>query len=397
MRTYKVKMAVLGIALLLQACGNLEVAQTDPPSTPESVPAVATAPSGTEVTTNPTASAGEFFSPIPFRSGLGFRAPWLELYFIDPTSPFAQREVGSVDAIVAASIVAAQQNVDISLRTLRVESLTDALIAVSQRGIPVRVVAETDSLIDNPYFQALRDAGIVIIDDQQPGLMNNTFVVVDQKEVWTGSVDFDLAGIYRKNNALIRIQSPELAADYVKEFEEMFINHQFGPLVAPETPHPSVTIQGTRVDVLFSPDDVVLAQLSQLLSEAQQSIYFLSYSFASDDLGSVIREKAAEGLTVGGVLESDLVNPSLVDPDSNQLKELELFRGAGLDIRLDGASEQMNHKITIIDEKIVVIGSYDFTNRAENENDENVLVIYDEKVAQKFMEEFERIQSRARQ
>ncbi|HJR80355.1 MAG TPA: phospholipase D-like domain-containing protein [Anaerolineales bacterium] len=397
MRTYKVMMAVIGIALLFQACGNLGAAQTNPPSTTESIPAAATDPSGTELTTNPTASVGEFFSSIPFRSGLGFRAPWLELYFVDPTSPFAEREVGSVDAIVAASIVAAQQNVDIALRTLRVESLTDALIAVSQRGIPVRVVAETDSLIDNPYFQALRDAGIVIIDDQQAGLMNNTFVVVDQKEVWTGSVDFDLAGIYRKNNALIRIQSPELAADYVKEFEEMFINHQFGPLVAPETPYPSVTIQGTRVDVFFSPDDVVLAQLSQLLSEAKQSIYFLSYSFASDDLGSVIREKAAEGLTVGGVLESDLVNPSLVDPDSNQLKELELFREAGLDIRLDSASELMNHKITIIDEKIVVIGSYDFTNRAENENDENVLVIYDEKVAQKFMEEFERIQSRARQ
>jgi phosphatidylserine/phosphatidylglycerophosphate/cardiolipin synthase-like enzyme len=51
----------------------------------------------------------------------------------------------------------------------------------------------------------------------------------------------------------------------------------------------------------------------------------------------------------------------------------------------------------IIDGRIVVMGSYDFTNRAENENDENVLIIYDEKIAQKFMEEFQRIQSRAQQ
>jgi phosphatidylserine/phosphatidylglycerophosphate/cardiolipin synthase-like enzyme len=57
----------------------------------------------------------------------------------------------------------------------------------------------------------------------------------------------------------------------------------------------------------------------------------------------------------------------------------------------------MNHKIMIIDGKIVIVGSYDFTNRAENENDENVLIIYNEEIAQKFMEEFQRVQSRAQQ
>ena len=97
------------------------------------------------------------------------------------------------------------------------------------------------------------------------------------------------------------------------------------------------------------------------------------------------------------MLEFDQVDPNLTSPNPNQLEELNLFRQAGLDVRLDGGPEVMNHKIMIIDGRIVVMGSYDFTNRAENENDENVLIIYDEKVAQKFMEEFQRVQSRARQ
>jgi phosphatidylserine/phosphatidylglycerophosphate/cardiolipin synthase-like enzyme len=50
----------------------------------------------------------------------------------------------------------------------------------------------------------------------------------------------------------------------------------------------------------------------------------------------------------------------------------------------------------IIDGQIVVVGSYDFTNRAENDNDENVLIIHSEAVAQKFLEEFQRVQSRAK-
>jgi phosphatidylserine/phosphatidylglycerophosphate/cardiolipin synthase-like enzyme len=201
--------------------------------------------------------------------------------------------------------------------------------------------------------------------------------------------------VFREYNAVVRVSSPEIAADYTKEFDEMFVNNQFGRLVVPETPYPSVTIQGTQVEVLFSPDDFVVDRLSALLGGAQQSIYFLAYSFGSNDLGNIIREKAAQGVVVGGVLESDQVNSEAANP--NQVEELNLFRKAGLDIRLDGNTEVMNHKIMIIDARIVVMGSYDFTNRAENENDENVLIIYDEKIAQKFMEEFQRVQSRAQQ
>jgi len=385
MRSYKGLSALIGIAFILQACGNLGVVPTDFPLVTETMPGVTVLPTVTP--------GGEFFSSIRFRSGLGFRAPWLELYFIDPTNPFAQREVGSVDDLMSASIIAAKQSVDVAMRSLSLESITKALIMTAHRGIPVRVITETDSLSGRSNFQVLKDAGIPVIDDQQPGLMNDKFIVIDHNQVWTGSVDYNLSGVFREYNAAIRVFSPEMAADYTKEFDEMFVNNQFGRLVVPETPYPSVTIQGTQIDVLFSPDDLVVDRLSVLLGEAQQSIYFLAYSFGSNDLGNIIREKAAEGVVVGGVLESDQVTSEEANP--TQVEELNLFRKAGLDIRLDGKPEVMNHKIIIIDGRIVVMGSYDLTDRAENENDENVLIIHDEKIAQKFMEEFQRVQSRA--
>jgi phosphatidylserine/phosphatidylglycerophosphate/cardiolipin synthase-like enzyme len=197
----------------------------------------------------------------------------------------------------------------------------------------------------------LRDAGIPVIDDQQPGLMNDKFIVIDRAQVWTGSVDYNLPGVFREYNAAIRIYSPEVAADYTKEFDEMFANSQFGRLVVPETPYPSITIQGTQVDVLFSPDDLVADRLRALLGGAQQSIYFLANSFGSNDLGNIIREKAAQGIVVGGVLESDQVTSEQANP--NQVGELDLFRQAGLDVRLDGQPEVMNHKIIIIDGRLL--------------------------------------------
>ncbi|HLF74663.1 MAG TPA: phospholipase D-like domain-containing protein [Anaerolineales bacterium] len=393
MRTHKSLYALIGIALILQACGGNEpAAPTIPPTALVSELPSVTEPAITE-SLSTLASAEEFLAPIPFRSGLGFRGPWLELYFIDPTNAFAQREVGSVDAIVASSILGATQSVDVSMRFLSLQSITSALVTASRRGIPVRVVAETDNLADRSNFQALKDAGIPIVDDQQPGLLNGSFIVIDRNQVWTGSVDYDVAGMFRKYNTVVRLYSPELAADYTKEFDEMFVNGQFGQLIVPETPYPSVIIQGTQVDVLFSPDDFVVSRLTQLLGGAEKSIHFLAYAFASTELGSIIREKAAQGVAVTGILEADPVSRD--QPIANQVEEWNLFQQAGLDVRLDGKPEVMNHKIIIIDGRIVVVGSYDFTYRAENENDENVLIIHNEAIAQKFIEEFERIRSRS--
>ena len=393
MRSYKVYLALIGFALMLQACGGGSL-ETQVPTVTETV--AATQPPVTEAGVTEVVQ-GEFFATVPLRSGFGYRAPWLEVYFTDPVNPLAAREVGGVDAFISSAIVAAKESVDVSLRNLNLDSITQALIVVSRRGVPVRVITETDSMTgrSESTFQVLKDAGIAVVDDQQIGLMNNRFIVIDHKEVWTGSLSYDLAGVFREYNSLVRVLSPEVAADYTQEFNEMFENNQFGPLVAPQTPYPIVDIQGIQVEVLFSPDDIVAGRLSQLIAEAKESISFLALSFASSDLGTNIRARAKDGVAINGVLEFDLVDPNQVNPNPNLVEELNFFRQAGLNVLLDRNPELLNHKIMIIDGQIVVVGSYDFTNRAENDNDENVLIIHSEAVAQKFLEEFQRVQSRA--
>lgn len=58
---------------------------------------------------------------------------------------------------------------------------------------------------------------------------------------------------------------------------------------------------------------------------------------------------------------------------------------------MDGNDGQMHHKVFIIDEKIIVLGSYNFSQSAEVRNDENILVIYNAAIAQEFIKEFQRI------
>jgi len=60
-------------------------------------------------------------------------------------------------------------------------------------------------------------------------------------------------------------------------------------------------------------------------------------------------------------------------------------------VRLDGNPRNMHHKVILIDDNIVIFGSYNFTANAEMKNDENLLVIHNAEIANQFLEEFKRI------
>jgi phosphatidylserine/phosphatidylglycerophosphate/cardiolipin synthase-like enzyme len=187
---------------------------------------------------------------------------------------------------------------------------------------------------------------------------------------------------------MIRIASTKIAEDYSTEFEEMFTDHKFGPDVVENTPNPTVTLDGTRIDVYFSPDDGALNALIPLLNSARESLYFLAYSFTSNELGDIIRAKAKAGLTVEGVMETEQIA-------SNKGTEYDPFKQAGLAVRKDGNEGQMHHKVFIVDGKIVAFGSYNFSQSAETRNDENLLIIYNEAIAQQFIQEFQRVWTQA--
>ena len=63
----------------------------------------------------------------------------------------------------------------------------------------------------------------------------------------------------------------------------------------------------------------------------------------------------------------------------------------GIDVRLDGNPKSMHHKVIIIDGRIVATGSYNFSKSARTRNDENTLILHDSKIADVFLDEFERV------
>ena len=375
MKPYRSILAfLLTISFLLSACGN----NLPLPPTETRLP-------GTQIPTTPT--TGTEITPIDLQVGYGVRGPWFELYFANPASPISSQGTGGVDGPLVQSINAAHLSVDVAAYSISLNSVRDALIRAHDRGATVRVVMESTNM-DRSDPQRMIEAGIPIIGDNRDGLMHDKFIVIDRSDVWMGSMNFTDSGAYDDSNNLMHIRSTKIAEDYSKEFNEMFVDNKFGEDVVPETPNPTVTIDGTRLDVYFSPDDGVQAALVPLLESAQESIFFLAYSFTSNQLGDIVRGKAQAGLTIAGVMDDEQIR-------SNQGTEFDPFRQAGLDVRMDGIEGLMHHKVFIIDQKIVAFGSYNFSQSAEARNDENLIIVYNPVIAQQFVLEFERVQSEA--
>ena len=358
------------------------------PSTPDIPPETETPltqPAPVNVTETPEFELTEIQLP----AGYGAHGSWIDIYFTDPESPLASQETGGPDGPLAASIDAARLTVDVAIYSLSLTSIRDALIHAHERGVQVRVVMESDNM-DGSAPQALLEAGIPILGDRREGLMHDKFVVIDRSEVWLGSMNYTFSGTYNDNNNLVHIRSVKMAENYTKEFEEMFLDDMFGDHTVPETPNPDINIEGSRVETFFSPDDGVADHLYEILADATDSIYFMAFSFTTDDLGEVIRAQAENGLDVAGVMEEQQVN-------SNIGTEYDLFKQAGLKVFLDGNEGQMHHKTMIIDGQIVVTGSYNFSRSAETRNDENLIVIYNKQIADFFMGEFQRIYTQSQQ
>lgn len=335
-----------------------------------------------------TPQAPHVLEPLPTTTAISSAGEdWYQVYFSDPNSPAADKYRGGPDEALAEAIDQARFQVDVAAYDFDLWSLRDALIAAHRREVSIRVVVETSNL-DEDEVQDLIGAGIPVVDDQNSGLMHNKFVVIDGTHVWLGSMNLTVNGAYKNNNNLLYVRSSRLAENYTQEFEEMFTGRFFGSTTVVDTPHQLFDLNGIQIETYFSPDDGTSQRIVELIRGAKESIYFMAFSFTSDSIAEAMLERAYEGVTVKGVFDESQYY-------SNTGTEFDHLYNAGLDVRLDGNPKFMHHKVIIIDEVIVITGSYNFSASAEKSNDENTLIIHSPNLASKYTAEFERIYAEA--
>jgi phosphatidylserine/phosphatidylglycerophosphate/cardiolipin synthase-like enzyme len=305
-----------------------------------------------------------------------------EVWFSRPQE-FDGRYVGGPDEELVRAIDAAQCCVDAAVYDFDLLSVARALLRAGDRGVIVRIVTDSDNE-NNEAIGLLRGEGIPVAGDEREALMHDKFVVIDGQELWAGSMNLTVNDAYRNDNNFFRLRSPSLAGIFTAEFEEMFLGKRFGAGSPRGSPAAPVDTGAGPVQALFAPEDQVARRVVELIRRARKSIHFLAFSFTSAQITAALLERAAGGIAVSGVMETSQAK-------SNSGAQWNALRQGGAAVLLDANPRNMHHKVIVIDGEIVITGSYNFSESAENKNDEDLLILWNAEWAETFEKEFQRI------
>src|SRR6266498_4118007 len=316
---------------------------------------------------------------------------WWEVYFTDPLNvKNPEQWQDSIEGRLIEKINAAQTSIHIASFEFDLTPVAQALIEAKQRGVDVRWVTDNENGIaadtdpGRGQFAMLKDAGIEVRADTRSGLMHNKFWIFDGQIAWTGSTNITVSGIFQQNNNTIVIHSPEVAAIYEREFAEMW-DGKYGPKSPSTVDQQSLAVNGTAIQIYFSPEDHVLDHMIPIVSSANSSIRFMAFSFTDFPLAKAMLDRASAGVDVAGVFEKV--------GSQTESSELRTFFCAKVPARQDGNPKFLHDKVIIVDDRFVISGSFNFSSNATQNNDENVILIDNPDIANLYTQEFERVWS----
>lgn len=313
----------------------------------------------------------------------------------------------AIDDTLIAYIDRAIQTLDITIydfNLTNISNISNAINAAYNRGVAVRVISDGSLAATNTGIAAISSSIIKIPSPTTStyGIMHNKFVVIDAYHsnpnkaiVWTGATNWQDGQINRDPNNVVIIQDQSLAKAYTMEFNEMWgdsgpipsvTNSRFGPTKTDNTPH-EFNIGGKRVECYFSPSDNVNNKLINTINAADNSMYFASMVITRFDLSLAITDKVAAGVNAYGLTHSAVGSLTWNDLVAGMSPGHMLANA-------DSANTIMHHKYLIVDQENnnsdpqVWTGSHNWSNNANNKNDENTVVIHDQNIANQFYQEF---------
>jgi len=311
---------------------------------------------------------------------------WWQVYFTTPCNNKLQHiqinpEKGIIELINNASESFYGAFYDVSF-----DSIVKSLIKAKLRGVDVKIITESDNY-DRRGITDLIRAGIPVVIDKRSGLMHNKFAIIDGRIVWTGSYNLTENDSKLNNNNAIAIIFPDLADIFLRKFNEMFLDNTFGNKsysgILEFIQQNKIIIDISEILVYFSPEDEIESIIMNLLKDAHSSIHFMAFSFTSDKIGDAMVDMYIKGIKVTGVFEKI--------GSGTKYSEFAKMKAAGIPVYLDKNPHMMHHKVIIIDGRIVIIGSFNFSKNANDNNDENILIIYNETIAREYIDELLRL------
>ena len=264
-----------------------------------------------------------------------------------------------------------KESVHCAIYDLKLENVIKVLGSKSSEA-DVKLVTEKDN-----YEGQIKGEGVRL--DNNNYYMHNKFCIIDYKIVFTGSFNPTERGAYKNNNNGAVLYSKLLAENYEEEFNELWDRNLTS---ASEVKYPVIYLNDMKIENYFCPEDNCAEHVIKAINKAESSIYFMTFSFTNEDIADAILFKDTN-IKIKGIFETTQAG--------SQYSQYARLRDFGLEVIKDKNGANMHHKVFIIDNNTVITGSFNPTGSGDKRNDENILIIYDRDIAEKYLDEFENV------
>jgi len=133
-----------------------------------------------------------------------------------------------------------------------------------------------------------------------------------------------------------------------------------------------------KAEVYFSPGSGCSEAIVRELGEAKQSVLVQAYSFASLPIAQAMVDAHKRGVKVYVILDKS----QRTEPESSA----DFLANAGLHVKVDAKHHKAHNKVIIIDDEVVLTGSFNFNSTAAEQNADNLVVLRGKELAARYVE-----------
>ena len=133
----------------------------------------------------------------------------------------------------------------------------------------------------------------------------------------------------------------------------------------------------------FFPNAANEEKVVSMLRTCKKTLDIAIFSLTLDSIAEAILEAFQRGIKVRMIADDECAK--------NKGSNVKLIASVGVPVKTDNAVYHMHHKFAVLDESVVIMGSFNWTGQAVKYNQENIFFYEDKNIASQYAQEFERL------
>ncbi|MBN1175144.1 hypothetical protein JXA48_00725 [Candidatus Woesearchaeota archaeon] len=192
------------------------------------------------------------------------------------------------------------------------------------------------------------------------GLMHHKFCVFDDYLTLTGSWNPTLRGTELNDNYVALINSKIVARKFLDEYIRLDNKVEQG------TKSLKMKLSNMSVTLCFSPRNNCGDLIVDEINKANTSVKMLAFSFTDKSIADALIDAQKKGVNVNVMFEKTRIS---------KYSMFYYLNNSNVSVCLDNNPYTMHEKLILIDNTSLIVGSYNPSTSAEDNNDENLVII----------------------